>query len=396
MARIFAPFACATVLIGVTSAAHAVPIIEFDDLSINTGTITYLGVGGALVETGIGVDTLLAFDTPSNAGSHTCVNCVLNFTTGNNTAEPTVGPPFFWTWAGGGAFTINGSVPDAGINSNQQLLTGSFTSATAFSPAISGTMSLNFGGFGADTKNPVLLTYLGLSPTTQFQLAQTGISATAIVGPTKSIKGASLMTRVSRLVRALGGLPQAAQRRMLDHQKPAIWGIPDEMRPRRAAVAEANAAELRERLTRMEGRLEAQEAVIADLRQALAWHCQCPGAQGRDKRLSWQEMPRLVCEPLVQTPGLSPHPPSLPTPCALIGLISCVSRGRHVKAVTAAGTSRLKPVDVLGDQRPSAQRRSILECRQTWHPLEDEQRIAAWQRRDEWHGEREVLRPWMA
>ena len=51
-------------------------------------------------------------------------------------------------------------------------------------------MSLNFGGFGADTKHPDLLTYLGLSPTTQFQLAQTGISASATVsGDTKSIKG---------------------------------------------------------------------------------------------------------------------------------------------------------------------------------------------------------------
>ena len=59
--------------------------------------------------------------------------------------------------------------------------------------------------------------------------------------------GASLMrgsTRCPRLVRALGGLPQAAQRRMIDHQKPAIWRIPGQSASRRHGARIAHAGDV--------------------------------------------------------------------------------------------------------------------------------------------------------
>ena len=112
-------------LLLVPGIALAVPTITFDTTPGGAGgTLTYDGLGGPLVGTGIVFVDILGVDTPLNSGDlMDCVGCSLAFTTGNNIQEG----PAQWIWAGGGSFTLTGSVPDLGLPAGSVLLSGSFT-----------------------------------------------------------------------------------------------------------------------------------------------------------------------------------------------------------------------------------------------------------------------------
>jgi hypothetical protein len=133
--------------------------ITFDQ-ALDSGTLTYNGTGGPLVGTGIGFQTITPSATdppPFNAGTSLgCGGCMLNFTTGNNISEG----PALWTFAGGGTFTLTGTIPALGIVVPTVILEGTFTGNPL---AFSAGGSLTFGGGGIDMKVPELaLFYWGI------------------------------------------------------------------------------------------------------------------------------------------------------------------------------------------------------------------------------------------
>jgi hypothetical protein len=153
------------------SLAVAIPAIVFDTNPGGAGgTLTYDGAGGPAIGTDIVFVNLSGVDTPANAGvTFDCVGCTLAFTTGVNLDE---GPS--WLWAGGGSFTLTGSVPALGLGAGTVLLTGSFT-ATVNTPGLAGTdPNALFIAIGRDTTNAVVAGFYGLGP--DFNFANTEIA----------------------------------------------------------------------------------------------------------------------------------------------------------------------------------------------------------------------------
>ena len=158
-------------LLLVPSAALAIPTITFDTTPGGAGgTLTYDGAGGPAVGTDIMFVNISGSDTPANSGTTlACVGCSLAFTTGANIDE---GPS--WLWAGGGSFTLTGSVPALGLGAGTVLLSGSFV-ATANTPGLAGTDPNGlFIAAGVDTKNTTLASFYGLGP--NFNFANTEIA----------------------------------------------------------------------------------------------------------------------------------------------------------------------------------------------------------------------------
>jgi hypothetical protein len=137
------------------------------------GTLNYDGAGGPAIGTDIVFVNIQGNDTALNSGVLlTCSGCLLNFATGANTVE---GPPG-WSWAGGGSFTLTGSVPALGIV-DEVLLSGAFTGTTN-TPGMVGETSGLFFAIGLDVKNPTLLSFYGES--NPFQFANTEIALDAL------------------------------------------------------------------------------------------------------------------------------------------------------------------------------------------------------------------------
>jgi len=110
-------------LLLVPGMALAAAKLTFDNPTVDGGTLTYDGVGGPLVGTDIIFQQVIGVDTPANGGTSLfCwpVNCVLNFTTGDNTLE---GPPIY-TFLGGGSLTLTGGLNTAIDGSGVQVVPG--------------------------------------------------------------------------------------------------------------------------------------------------------------------------------------------------------------------------------------------------------------------------------
>ena len=154
--------ATAAVLFGLGSSGNvfATAVLDFRDSdAAGTGTITDLG-GGDWDGSGIGMDRLAAFNTPTGGGMTLynldgtvgCIGC-----TNGSAAELS-----FSTVTG--SFQIVGSVPTLGIGQTT-LLSGTISTVTVTTDAA--TTDLHF--FGNDTKDRDLLIALGLDPNTPFQ-----------------------------------------------------------------------------------------------------------------------------------------------------------------------------------------------------------------------------------
>ena len=155
------------------STSAAVISFDDDDNDIQDGTISYDGVGGSLVGSGIDLHSILGQDTPSNPGSSLdCIGCVLSFSTGSNISEG----PVVWEFNSGGLLTIAGTVKDSGGTTiaSGNLVSGTFASATITGDGNNNSV-LIMAGFGSDTKNEDLLTYFGMSGL-DFTFASTNIS----------------------------------------------------------------------------------------------------------------------------------------------------------------------------------------------------------------------------
>ena len=167
-------------LLLVPSIALAMPTITFDTTPGGAGgTLTDDGVGGPLVATGIEFVDIEGVDTPANNGDViACTGCTLNFTTGANVQE---GPPE-WTWAGGGTFTLTGSVADLG-RVNAVLLAGTFTGTPNTPGLAAGGSSALFLSLGVDTKNEVLASHYGLPPDFTFANTEKSALGTFVLDP---------------------------------------------------------------------------------------------------------------------------------------------------------------------------------------------------------------------
>jgi hypothetical protein len=177
-------FTLASLLIfTVATSADAVPVtLEFDDVSIFGGTLTYGGGGAPLVGSDIIFDQITGIGTPLNAGPAGALSVVgadLDFTTGASLG----GDPTGHLWSGGGSFVLTAadvldpnSASIFGVAGPHVLLTGSFT-GTLFTPSVSFFAgNLSFSGLGTDQKNPALEDYFGVFGV-DWAFANTEISA---------------------------------------------------------------------------------------------------------------------------------------------------------------------------------------------------------------------------
>jgi hypothetical protein len=161
--------------------------LNFNIVAPTTGSIAYAGTGGALIGSNIDVDSVVGLSTPANTNvTSTCLNCVLNFTSGLNTS---VGSGT-WQFGPGGSISITGGVdfqgstPDISLGST--LLTGTFSSATV---SDTGVFEVTFGSFG-DVKHASLLSYYGM-PGGNYDGSLT-ILFNAAVGPGSAIASTTI------------------------------------------------------------------------------------------------------------------------------------------------------------------------------------------------------------
>jgi hypothetical protein len=162
-------------IVGATTALAATAnaaSLSFDEgAATQIGTVSYDGIGGALVGTGLNFTSITGDGTPLNSGvSLVCDGCLLNFETGVNISEG----PSVWEFASGGSFTVTGLAKTGGgdVIANGILLQGSFTGT----PLVSGAPGTAiFTGFGVDEKHQGLLDFFGIT-TSDFEFATTEIS----------------------------------------------------------------------------------------------------------------------------------------------------------------------------------------------------------------------------
>jgi hypothetical protein len=162
----------ALAVLNVSTASAATFTMIWDNEEPTTGTVSYGGTDGTdpLVGTNIQAWDLFTFDDDSNGvgtdATYTCVDCVLNFTTGENIIEFGTG---LFLFDGGGTFTLTGTLMDGAtvINTDSTLLlSGTFavnSSGFAASATSTSGTQIEFLGFGVDTKNQQLLDYLGIT-----------------------------------------------------------------------------------------------------------------------------------------------------------------------------------------------------------------------------------------
>jgi len=157
MKRLILVAMMAVALAAVPTAAKAAVVIDFSTgLAGQGGTITTLA-NGHVSGTGIPVPTMLALNTPLNAGPWAAGGTAsggaasLSFNTLTNT------------------ISVVGYITGLGLGSAQSpitLLSGSFTGFSLTGP-FGGTVA--FQGWGPDVKSPLLLQALGLPTNTPFQ-----------------------------------------------------------------------------------------------------------------------------------------------------------------------------------------------------------------------------------
>jgi hypothetical protein len=164
MNGILGAFIVAAFLIAVPAEAGYIKIDQ-GNFPVN-GTLTYGGDpsdpdDGVLKGSDIQFVFISGVDTPQNAGlanGLVCVDCFLEFETGQNTKEGTIGDKE-WEFAGGGFFTLEGQIPDLGFDSADDgpILDGVFGN---FAPnRVTVGLVGAFIGFGYDIKATSLVEY---------------------------------------------------------------------------------------------------------------------------------------------------------------------------------------------------------------------------------------------
>jgi hypothetical protein len=156
-------------LLLVPGIALASAQINFDNPTVDGGTLTYNGAGGPVVGADIIFQQVIGVDTPLNSGVPLfCwpVNCLLSFTTGNNVSE---GPPIY-NFGGGGSLTLIGGLNTAIDGSGTQVVPGGtqlahngvFDAPALVLGGTPGNSALFVGG-GFDLKDEDLTDFYGLT-----------------------------------------------------------------------------------------------------------------------------------------------------------------------------------------------------------------------------------------
>jgi hypothetical protein len=154
------------IIVALYQAPSQASLIDFGLFPPTTGSISFAGsASDPLVGSNISVDFLVGLSSPINSGtSATCLNCVLNFTTGILTGTTANS----WSFGGGpGTFvTLIGGVdfPDptaADIPGSTPLMSGSFGDATVIQ---SGPGGFFFSGSSfLSTTNDLLTAFYGIA-----------------------------------------------------------------------------------------------------------------------------------------------------------------------------------------------------------------------------------------
>lgn len=155
-------------LVLLPTVALAAPTLTFDNPTLDGGTVSYNGTGGALVASDVIFQLVIGVDTPLNSGVPlfcSPVPCLLDFTTGNNLSE---GPPIY-RFDGGGSLDLIGGLNTAADGSGLQVSpAGTLLAHDGLfdSPAgvlTGGVESLLFLGVGSDLKDASLTDFYGLT-----------------------------------------------------------------------------------------------------------------------------------------------------------------------------------------------------------------------------------------
>lgn len=166
----------AGLMLGIASQATAA-LIDFDQLN-DGGAVSWAGGVAPLVGTDIRFDRVTGIGTPANAGvALFCTGvsgCDLDFTTGANTDG--VGPVL--EWAGGGSFTLTGTLNTAADGSGSTIASGTLLTGMWGGPVVGNVNGSNVlvSGFGADTKHEDLASFYGFT-SPDFIFASTKIGA---------------------------------------------------------------------------------------------------------------------------------------------------------------------------------------------------------------------------
>lgn len=157
--------AFAVLTLAVPAGVAAQPLIDFQVIAPTTGTISYNGLGGPLVGTGIDVDSVVGLDTPLNDGvARACISCLLSFSTGHFAGSD----PGAWYFDPGGWLTLiggvdlddNGVINAGDIPLGTTLIDGSFN-GLALVAAVGGTFRIVMATLN-DTKPIALTDFYGL------------------------------------------------------------------------------------------------------------------------------------------------------------------------------------------------------------------------------------------
>ena len=155
-------------LLLVPGLALAAAQINFDNPTVDGGTLTYNGAGGPVVGADIIFQQVIGVDTPLNSGVPLfCwpVNCLLSFTTGNNVTEG----PAIYVFNGGGSLTLIGGLNTAADGSGVQIVPGGTLLASngSFDPPVvvlgGGATNAQVSGVGFDFKDEDLTDFYGLT-----------------------------------------------------------------------------------------------------------------------------------------------------------------------------------------------------------------------------------------
>ncbi len=147
------------VVLSLVGTAAFADSLDFNIAGPATGSISYNGSGGALVGSGISVNTVTGVSTSANTGSAlTLTGGTLAWTTGSLTGTTATS----WSFGGGGgsSLTLTGGISSLGIASGTTLLSGFWGTASVFS------LGNNFNIAGAtffDYVDPTLAAYFGES-----------------------------------------------------------------------------------------------------------------------------------------------------------------------------------------------------------------------------------------
>jgi len=148
-------------IVGLAAGPAAANTIDF--IGTDGGNISYAGGLAPLVGSNLPINGVFG-SPPGSSSSVPVLSGLLNFSTGNFSGGMIVGPTQFISfYNAGGAISITGSVPAAGIPTTSTLLSGTFTGMPIFQYSGSGLAALN-GSLGLTFVNAALSDYFDFGP----------------------------------------------------------------------------------------------------------------------------------------------------------------------------------------------------------------------------------------